>query len=65
MVVELTWKCDICMEVRKDKFISVKEVPLVFRGKSSSFKKASRNIKYCNDKQDCIDRVNRIKEFLI
>ena len=50
---DLTWECHICGETRPDDKISVMSKPLVSNGKV--FPGGTENIRYCNDKQSCID----------
>lgn len=43
-----TWNCEICGTEREDKFISVLTYPI------KDFAGAERNLKYCNDKPNCL-----------
>ena len=45
-----TWRCDICGDIRGDKFIDVISKPLIIRGRNAGV----QNIKYCNDRHYCI-----------
>ncbi len=47
---ELTWRCAICGEERPDNKIEVLTYPL------KGLPGAERNLKYCNDKEDCQQR---------
>ena len=46
----LTWTCNICKEERPDDKISVLSKPLVLNGQVVG----TQNIRYCNDKPECI-----------
>lgn len=46
------WRCDICKSVRPDCCISVSKNPLVLNGEVLG----DQNVKYCNDRQECIDK---------
>ncbi len=46
----LTWTCHICGDERPDAKISVLSKPLGIPGVE-----AKQNIRYCNDRQKCID----------
>jgi len=50
MIENLTWKCHICGEERPDNKISVVTYPL------KNLEGAERNLRYCNDKKECIDK---------
>ena len=45
-----TWKCDLCGEERPDRFITVLTYPL------KNLLGGRRNLKYCNDKNECIEK---------
>ena len=47
----LTWKCHICGEERPDDKISVLSKDLIIKGEICG----QQNIRYCNDRQRCID----------
>ena len=47
----LTWKCHVCGEGRPDAKISVLTKPLVINGTACG----EQNIRYCNDKAECIE----------
>ncbi len=47
----LTWKCHICDEERPDANISVLSKPLMINGMACG----TQNIRYCNDKTECIE----------
>ena len=47
-----TWSCHICKEVRPDDKISVVTKPLTINGKTVGH----QNIRYCNDKPECIEK---------
>jgi hypothetical protein len=47
----LSWKCHICGENRPDARISVRSTPLII----NDMEVGSQNIRYCNDKQSCIE----------
>ena len=47
----LTWKCHVCGEERPDAKISVLSKPVVIKGQVFCV----QNIRYCNDRQRCID----------
>lgn len=57
---EMTWVCDVCGDVRLDRFISVHTIDI-----STDLKlppgTAKRNFKYCNDRQECVDGVLKKK----
>lgn len=46
-----TWKCHICGEERPDDKISVLSKPLIINGQVCG----EQNIRYCNDRPDCIE----------
>jgi len=46
-----TWRCHICGEERPNSKISVLTKPLVVNGQVCG----EQNIRYCNDKQLCVD----------
>ncbi len=48
----LTWTCHICGSTRPDEKISVLSKPLIVGGVSMM---GEQNIRYCNDRQKCID----------
>ena len=48
----LTWKCHICGEIRYDDKISVRQRPLIIKGRVIG----NQNIRYCNDNYDCIEK---------
>ena len=50
--MDLTWHCEICHEERPDKKISVITYSL------KKLSNAERNLKYCNDNPDCINKAN-------
>ena len=54
----LTWTCHICGEERPDAKISVLTKPLVINGTACG----EQNIRYCNDKAECIEGA-RHKDF--
>ena len=55
---DLTWTCHICKEERPDDKISVRTSPLLTAdGKEIG----SQNIRYCNDKIDCIEKSKTFK----
>lgn len=47
---DLTWICDICGKERPDRNIAVITYPI------KDWENAERNLKYCNDNQDCINK---------
>ena len=49
----LTWECEICKKVRPDNCISVITYPL------KNIKYVERNLKYCNDNIDCVEKANK------
>lgn len=51
MIDQLAWKCDICHETRPDNKISVLSKPIVIDGNECG----TQNIKYCNDRESCIE----------
>lgn len=57
----LSWKCDICKERRPDEKISVHKVDI-----SGNFNLpegyVTRNIKYCNDREECQKGTIEIKK---
>jgi hypothetical protein len=55
----LTWACHICGDVRPDDKISVYSKPLMLAGGVT----ADENIRYCNDKQSCIDAAPHYSHF--
>ncbi len=54
----LTWECHVCGEERPDAQISVLSKPLVIEGRECG----TLNIRYCNDKAECIEGVKH-KDF--
>jgi len=50
---DLTWTCHICGKVRPDDKISVVTKPWI----SNGYKIGDQNIRYCNDKPECIEGV--------
>ncbi len=46
----LTWTCHICGEERPDDKISVVTKPMIINGQTVG----EQNIRYCNDKVECI-----------
>lgn len=54
-----TWKCHICGDVRPDDKISVLSKPLVIRGRICGH----QNIRFCNDRQRCMDGALEISFF--
>ena len=49
---EITWKCDICKQIRPDHLISVHSKELVIRGEVMEH--ATEHINHCNDNPECI-----------
>lgn len=49
-----TWKCHICKEERPDDKISVYQRPLLM-GEPGREITITMNIRYCNDRQECIE----------
>ena len=47
-----TWTCHICKEERPDDKISVLSKPMVINGQTVG----TQNIRYCNDKPECIQK---------
>ncbi len=47
----LTWKCHVCGEERPDMKVSVFTKPIVIDGRMCG----NQNIRYCNDKPECIE----------
>lgn len=58
MIID-TWKCQICGEERPDDKISVMSKPLVIDGQVLGI----QNIKYCNDRQNCIEKAGSYSYF--
>jgi len=57
---DVVWRCDVCHEMRDDRYISVfttdtSEAHLLPPGTMS------QNVKYCNDKQSCREGARRVK----
>lgn len=52
----LTWNCDICGRERLDKDVSV----LTYEIKK--LRGMFRNIKYCNDVDECLAKAKKLKE---
>ena len=48
----LTWTCMICGDERPDAAIDVKHRPIA--GMENMFPDARLNLRYCNDRPDCI-----------
>lgn len=46
----LTWRCEICKEERPDEKISVITYSL------KNLLGGQRNLKYCNDKEECLNK---------
>lgn len=57
---DLTWRCDICREMRPDAAISVHKVDLTPDGLPPGT--MVRNVKYCNDRPSCKQRAENWKE---
>lgn len=57
---ELSWVCDVCGELRPDKYISVytKDISETFQLPPGT---VTRNVKYCNDKLECVEGAKRVK----
>lgn len=55
----LTWKCQICGEVRPDDKISVLSKPIMNEGRVVG----SQNIRYCNDRAECRERAKTFSFF--
>ena len=53
------WDCQICGEERPDDKISVISKPLVIEGRVL----VTQNIKYCNDRQYCIEKAKDYSYF--
>lgn len=49
----LTWRCDICLQERPDKFISVHKVDITGEGDGLPPGSVVRNVKFCNDNPEC------------
>jgi hypothetical protein len=49
-MADLTWRCDICRQVRPDAAISVRKIDI---GPADSPGIVIRNVKYCNDNPTC------------
>lgn len=54
----LTWMCHICKENRPDAKISVETKRRIIHGVE-----AQENIRYCNDRQECIDGAKNFSFF--
>ena len=52
----LTWRCEICKEERPDNRINVMSYFL------KSLGGATRNLKYCNDKEECLKEAKKRSE---
>ena len=59
MEAELTWTCHVCHETRPDRRISVLSKPGAFHGL-----RYQQNIRFCNDRQACIDGAKNV-DFLL
>lgn len=46
---DMTWTCMVCADIRPDRFISVRTHYRDFHGVE-----VSEHIRYCNDRQECI-----------
>jgi len=57
--VEIKWTCHICGELRPDDKISVLTKPLIINGETVG----DQNIRYCNDKADCIEKAKDFSFF--
>ena len=57
MLDNLEWTCHICKEKRTDSRISVRQHPLIIGGREMG----SQNVRYCNDKPDCIEQSKTFK----
>ncbi len=51
-----TWTCHVCGEKRPDSKISVHSRPWVVDGQTLG----QENIRYCNDRQSCIDGAKNV-----
>jgi len=54
-----TWKCHICGEERLNNKISVLTKPLIINGLACG----EQNIRYCNDRQSCVDGAKEFSFF--
>lgn len=54
-----TWTCHICKERRPDNRISVITKPLIINRQAVG----EQNIRYCNDKADCIKKAQDFSFF--
>lgn len=52
-----TWTCHICKEERPDDKVSVLSKPLVVNGRIIG----QQNIRYCNDRAECISKAQDFK----
>lgn len=60
MIDKITWECHVCGEVRPDDKISVftRDVSQKYDLPKETLKE---NIRYCNDKQDCVEGSRKTK----
>lgn len=56
----MTWTCHVCGDERPDKFISVYKLPLDV---GDPRVKATQNIRYCNDRSECVTRRHHVPFF--
>jgi hypothetical protein len=49
---DLSWTCHVCGDKRPDAQISVRTSPIIVNGRELG----SQNVRYCNDKQSCIEK---------
>ena len=54
----LTWTCHICHQRRPNKFISVYSSVKIIKGIP-----LTHNVRYCNDNNDCIEKVKTFSFF--
>lgn len=59
-MVELTWMCHVCQEVRPDRFISVssKDIGPKFGLELGTM---TQNVRYCNDRKYCTEQALSVR----
>lgn len=59
----MTWRCDVCNEVRENRFISVHPIPLYQTG--NEVIGASYNLKYCIDSHICVHHALNMEYYIM
>ena len=57
---EMTWMCDVCGDVRPDACVSIRTID-ISKDLGLPEGAAKKNIKYCNDRDECFKGARRMK----